>query len=192
MPVARRSRAFTLIEAMIVVVIVGVLAVLAAVAYHKWILSSYLGEAQDMLNNIRSAEETFKAENGGYLNVSTSLDTNGTDTSGLYPSTHPMGNFSTGWGGPCGVCSGGSWAALNVNPSGPVRFGYAVVAGATGSAPPDIPVNGAKQNTAAMSLGGPWFIAEAVCDVDSDGKSPDTMIFATSANNELLFNNEGQ
>src|SRR5277367_3194830 len=109
MPVVRRTRAFTLIEAMAVVVIIGILAVLASLAYHKWVLSSYVGEAQGMLGNIRSAEETFRAENGGYLNVSNDLS-----ASSLYPSTTPTGDVKTAWGGACSGCSG-SWAALNVN-----------------------------------------------------------------------------
>ncbi len=176
---------------MIVVVLVGILAALASIAYRKWILSSYLHEAQNMLMNIRGAEETFKAENGGYLNVSASLDLNGGNPGVLYPSTNPTGSVQTAWGAPCTQCSVGSWTALNVNPSSPVRFGYAVIAGAAGVAPPDIPVNGVSQSLASMSVA-PWYVAEAVCDMNSDGQEPNTEIFTTSANNELLFDNEGQ
>ena len=67
MPSVRRSRAFTLIELMFVVILVGVLAMIATVAYRKWVRSSYIGEAQNMLGNIRTAEEAFRAENTGYL-----------------------------------------------------------------------------------------------------------------------------
>src|SRR5579859_4920132 len=126
MPSFRRSRAFTLIEAMIVVVIVGILAVVATVAYRKWILSSYVGEAHDMLGNIRVAEEAFRAENTGYLNVSNDLTPNS-----LYPSTTPNGNLKTAWG-----ANPGQWAALNVNPNAPVRFGYAVIANNGGATNP--------------------------------------------------------
>jgi type IV pilus assembly protein PilA len=182
MPVVRRARAFTLIEAMIVVIIVGVLALLAVIAYRKWILSSYMGEASDMLGNIRSAEETFRAENTGYLTVSTDL----TSKSSLYPTTNPVGNQKTAWGS-----APGAWAVLNVNPSAPVRFGYAVIANNDGTAAlPTVTQNGVAVSLGPMQ-GQPWFVAEAICDIDSAG-APDTTIYAVSATNQLFTNNEGQ
>ncbi|HTB77817.1 MAG TPA: prepilin-type N-terminal cleavage/methylation domain-containing protein [Polyangiaceae bacterium] len=181
MPSARPARAFTLIEVMIVVVIVGVLALVATVAYRKWILSSYVGEAQEMLGNIRVSEEAFRAENTGYLNVSASL----TD---LYPTTAPNGNSKTAWG-----ASPGQWAALNVNPSAPVRFGYAVIADNT---PPDAPPATVTNNGVAVDLtpmlGKPWFVATAVCDIDNNSTTPSTTLYAVSGTNTIFVNNEGQ
>ncbi len=180
----RRARAFTLIEVMIVVVIVGVLALVATVAYRKWILSSYVGEAQDMLGNIRVCEEAFRAENTGYLDVSG-------DLGNLYPVTTPTGNSKTAWGN-----NPGQWAALNVNPSAPVRFGYAVIADKDNTgAPVALPTN-VQNNGAAVDLtplqGQPWFVATAVCDIDSDGQQPDTTLYAVSGTNLIFVNNEGQ
>src|SRR5579884_3265977 len=114
----RLRRAFTLIEAMVVVVIIGVLAVLAIVAYRKWVQSSRMAEANDMLANIRTAEESFRAENGGYLSVSKSLG-----PGDLYPAATP-GAFKTAWGGACGTCVA-SWSSLAVQPAGALYFGYA-------------------------------------------------------------------
>ena len=186
MPSARRARAFTLIEVMIVVVIVGVLALVATVAYRKWILSSYVGEAQDMLGNIRVSEEAFRAENTGYLNVSTGLT-----TSDLYPTTAPNGNTKTAWG-----ANPGLWAALNVNPNAPVRFGYAVIADkdATGNPvtlPGSVTNNGVAVNLTPMQ-GQPWFVATAICDIDNDSTTPSTTLFAISGTNLIFVNNEGQ
>jgi prepilin-type N-terminal cleavage/methylation domain-containing protein len=189
MPTAVRSRAFTLIEAMIVVVIVGILAVVASVAYRKWILSSYVGEAHDMLGNIRVAEEAFRAENTGYLNVSPDLS-----AASLYPSmilngTAPTGNLKTAWG------TGSAWDALNVNPNAPVRFGYAVIADNnnginTKQLPNNVLNNGVAVNLAPLA-GAPWFVATAVCDIDNDGAVPDTTLFAVSGTNQIFVNNEG-
>jgi prepilin-type N-terminal cleavage/methylation domain-containing protein len=187
MPTAVRSRAFTLIEAMIVVVIVGILAVVASVAYRKWILSSYIGEAHDMLGNIRVAEEAFRAENTGYLNVS-----GGLVKSNLYPTTAPNGATKTQWGS-----APGQWAALNVNPSAPVRFGYAVIADNTGADPTGTvtDIGSVQNNGVAVNLapwaGQPWFVATAVCDIDNDGAVPDTTLFAVSGTNQIFVNNEG-
>jgi type IV pilus assembly protein PilA len=187
MPSVRRARAFTLIEVMIVVALVGILAVVASVAYRKWVLNSYIGEAQGMLGNIRSAEETFRAENTGYLPVSNDLT-----TSSLYPSSTPSGNLLTAWGGNCGGCvATGAWAALNVNPNAPVRFGYAVLANNAGAAPPGA-INGTAVNLAPMA-GQPWFVAEAICDIDNDStSSPSTTVYAVSGTNQIVVLNEGQ
>jgi prepilin-type N-terminal cleavage/methylation domain-containing protein len=184
----RSARAFTLIEVMIAVVMVGVLALVAGVGYRKWVLNSHMGEAQDMVGNIRAAEETFRAENSGYLAVSNDLTTNS-----LYPSTSPKGSFVTAWGLPCATCaSANSWLALNVAPSSPVLFGYAVIADNTGVAsPPTISVNGSQTSLAGMA-GQPWYIAEAICDLDNDSTTPSTTVYGISANNHLILSNEGQ
>jgi type IV pilus assembly protein PilA len=181
MPVVRRARAFTLIEAMVVVALVGILAVVAGVAYRKWVLNSYVGEAQGMLGNIRSAEETFRAENSAYLSVSTDLT-----TASLYPLTAPIGNLKTQWG-----ANPGLWAALNVNPNGPVRFGYALIADNSGAAAPPAAINGTAVNLAAMQ-GQPWYVAEAICDLDSDSTTnPSTTVYAVSGTNQITVLNEG-
>lgn len=189
MPNVGSARGFTLIEAMTVVVLVGVLAVLADVGYRQWIRHSYMGEAQNMLANIRTGEETFKAENGGYLNVSNDLS-----AASLYPLTAPTGSLATQWGGPCGGCAKTtSWTALNVNPDGPVRFGYAVIADNTGvTSPPAINSNNVAANIASMR-GQPWYVAEAICDMDSDNTTnPSTTLYAVSGTNQLFVNYEGQ
>src|SRR5260370_27371670 len=128
-----RMRAFTLIEAMVVVVVIGVLSVLAIVAYRRWVQSSRLSEAQDMVANIRTAEENFRAENGGYLKVSTDLG-----VPHDYPASTP-GPFKTGWGAACTTCvSATGWQALAVQPNGPVYFGYSFVTGAVGGQVPAV------------------------------------------------------
>src|SRR4051812_44312283 len=63
------SRAFTLVEMMIVVAIVGVLAVIAVVSYRKLTLNAKISEAQNMISAIRIAEEDYKVERGTYADV---------------------------------------------------------------------------------------------------------------------------
>src|SRR5215469_2110585 len=112
MGLSARSRAFSLIEAMIVVVLVGLLAVIADLAYRRWVRTAYLSEAQDMVANIRAAEESFRAENGGYLSISDGL---GPDHD--YPAA-PPGKAKWMWGGNCTHCPANpqAWVALNVQP----------------------------------------------------------------------------
>ncbi len=174
---------------MIVVVMVGVLALLADVGYRQWVRNSYMGEAQNMVANIRTAEETFRAENSGYLSVSNNLS-----TASLYPSTNPTGSITTQWGLPCGAgcVKSTSWQALNVNPDGPVRFGYAVIADNTGTAaPPAITINGQSPDLSALT-GQPWYIVEAICDIDSDSTTPNTTVLGVRGNSQLFTYNAGQ
>jgi len=180
-----RDRAFTLIEALIISVIVGILAVLAVVAYRRWILNSYMAEAQNMVSNIRSAQDSFKAENGGYLPVSLGLGV-GSD----YPAATP-GAFKTGWGADCDlkICAKtNSWKQLAVQPSGPVIFGYSVMADNSGkNVPPHIFVNGVDTDLDQLK-GAPWYVIEA--DADPKGTGQFTKLFASSGNDQIFINNE--
>jgi prepilin-type N-terminal cleavage/methylation domain-containing protein len=179
-----RSRGFTLIELAIVVVLIGILSLLAGVAYRKWVLNSYINEATEMLSNIRNAEETFRSENGGYLDVSGGLTT-------LYPAATPTGNVKTAWGAACSACKA-PWTSINVAPSAPVRFGYAVTAdNSTTTSPTGITADDKAVNTTSL-VGQPWYAAVAVCDVNSDGATPNTTIYVLSGTNQFYYNDVGQ
>jgi type IV pilus assembly protein PilA len=180
----RRARGFTLIEAMIVVVIVGVLALIAIIGYRRWMHSTYVTEAFEMVTNIRAGEEAFRSENGGYLDVSTGLGP-GYD----YPAATP-GKFKTAWGGNCTPCqTTTSWQALNIQPSGPLGFGYSVRndIGLAGT-PPTPSVNGVALATGAMTA--PWYFIEA--DGDYDGNGTFTNVYGMSGTNRLFEQDEGE
>ena len=66
----RRTKGFTLVELMIVVVIVGLLASVAIVAYNKHLHAGYVVHGQTFISQIASRQETYFQENGQYLNVS--------------------------------------------------------------------------------------------------------------------------
>jgi len=181
----RRPRAFTLIEAMIVVILVGILAVVATVAYRRWLQTAYLTEAQDMVGNIRSAEESFRAENGGYLGISAGLG-----PPHDYPASTP-GQFKTAWGGPCADCPRLQWSALNVHSGAPLIFGYSVIAGDQTNPPSSIviTVNGSVVDLSAMYTA-PWYIVEA--DGDTNGDGIFCHVWGMSGTSQLMIDNEGQ
>jgi prepilin-type N-terminal cleavage/methylation domain-containing protein len=186
----RRSRGVTLIEAMIVVAIIGILSMLAVVAYRSWIRTSYLTEAQGMVSNIRTAEEAFVAENGGYLDVSGTLGAGHT-----YPLQTP-GSSKTEWGGACGWCTNptAGWTALAVKPSAPVIFGYSVVADQV--QPPSarvgpITVNGNALDYSSMNNGAPWYFIEADANVSGDGVSY-MHVYGMSGTNTIYVDGEGK
>jgi prepilin-type N-terminal cleavage/methylation domain-containing protein len=183
----RSRRGFTLIEAMVVTIIVTLLAVMAMLAYRRWVHTAYLTEAQDMVKSIRAAQESFRAENGGYVNVSKGLGV-GFD----YPLLTP-GQSKTAWGGSCSGCNNptSGWGALNVSSTAPVVFGYSTVAdNVPTDGPPSykLTVNGSQIDLSTMTA--PWYVIEA--DGDTNGDGVFCSVYGLSATNQVYVNNEGE
>ncbi|MDP9150619.1 MAG: prepilin-type N-terminal cleavage/methylation domain-containing protein [Myxococcota bacterium] len=178
----RRSRGFTLIEMMIVVVIVGILATLAVAGYRKLVNSSHVSEATNMVQSIRLAQESYRSETQQYADISVSLTS-------YYPSSTPTGKVLTGWGAACpgSVCKQ-DWSALPLHVDGPVLFGYVTKAGPANSSPPGITGVGGIPATSATD----WFIVGAYCDIDSAGSPLGTSVYGTSWSNQIFVINEGQ
>ncbi len=115
----RQVGAFTLIELMMVVSIIGLLAAIAIPGFMRVQLRSKTAEAKTNLNAIRTAEESYGAEHGRYLAAQTSPAVYGGTTARVFVDEGPPGsNFDTvGW-----------------RPTGIVFFQYSVAASAAGTA----------------------------------------------------------
>ena len=195
-PVTRRhrarSRAFTLVELMIVVVIVGVLAMLALVGYRKLVLSSHSTEATMMIQSIRTAQESYHAEAQTYVSTAASL----TAGPGLYPNTAPS-NMKTAWGagisGPCTppVPSLNCWSALPIHVDSAVMYGYATIGGQAGNLGfPAVPTINGSAITLPAAAPMDWYFISAVGDVDNNGVQ--STVIGTSFTNDLFIDKEGE
>jgi prepilin-type N-terminal cleavage/methylation domain-containing protein len=176
---AYTSRGFTLVELMAVVTIVGILATMALVLLNRHVRASRTAEALSMVQSIRAAQESFRAENRRYLSVSKDL----TD---YYPA-RPDGKLRSFY-------RGGSestdqlWNILRPTVTGPVRFGYAVVAGNPGDkiAVPTITDKPQFPDPAPA----PYYVIQATGDLDNDGAF--TIVAATSFSSDTYVENDGE
>jgi len=161
---ARSSGAngFTLVELMIVIAIVGVLAAIGVFGFRKYIQSAAAAEVKAVIQGIRVAEEAIKAETFQYRGCSTSL-------TNWYPAT-PDKNKHHWDNGQTGNAVHDCWMELNVTTDGPVRFGYAVMAGIAPQ-PNAVPTITYCTNWAAAhaTINGPWFVVQAAGDQNGDG-----------------------
>lgn len=150
-----RRQGFTLIELLIVVAMIGVMAALAIAGYRKYLNSAGSAEAKAVIQSIRGAEESYKAETLQYLNVSTNITS-------WYPGAPD--DRKRHWI-PASHSDLDNWRTLNVTTDGPVRFGYAVVAGVVGGAAPP------ATNIASITWptpNEPWYVVQAAGNRDKD------------------------
>jgi type II secretory pathway pseudopilin PulG len=149
-------------ELMTVVVIVGVLSAMAIPTFSDYIYKSRATEATEFLGVIRLREESYRSEFGAYCPTLppekfptqlTALDTK----SNLVPDPSTTGRNTTFW------TSTPQWRQLGAAPSGPVRFGYGVVAGDPST------IAGLPTSLGFQTRPDFWWIARAVGDLDGDG-----------------------
>lgn len=179
-------RGFTLVELMITVSIVAVLAALAIVGYNRYVRSAASGEAKAMLQNIRGAQDVYKAETLSYLSVSGDF---GAGTSYYPRELGDLDDRKFSWP-TTGALVDPLWRQLNVRASAPVRYSYAVRAGQPGNvsqnAPPDAP--GWPYAGGGVNSTDPWFIAVAAGDYDDDGNF--AILYTSSLQTEVAIENE--
>jgi type IV pilus assembly protein PilE len=83
------NKGFTLIELLMVVAIVGILAAIAIPSYRNYMLRGRRADAKTALEQVRAAQEMWRAEKGGYSTVQAELQT----TMGAPPTT--ISNYYT-------------------------------------------------------------------------------------------------
>lgn len=154
---AGASRAFTLVELMIVVAIIGVLAALGLVGFRKYLNASHSSEAVNTIGAIKAAQESYRAETLSYLNVSSALDK-------FYPVQDPT-DKKVGWGGTGN--DEANWKRLNVNVDGATLYSFATIAGLPGQA---VTTGGIKvsQVPTFPAPVEPWYLIQAKGNVDGD------------------------
>lgn len=146
----RRSaqRGFTLVELMAVVAIVGVLSAIAIVGYKRYIDAAKVGEATQMAQSIRSAEEAFRSETMTYLDVSTAY----------HPRNSGFDSAKMSW--VTNTDDYPKWKTLGVTTDGPVRFGYKVNAGAAGT-PVSTTIDMPNYKFPTADQPAPWYVIQA-------------------------------
>lgn len=149
---SRRSSGFTLVELMMVVAIIGILAVVAIPQYMSYVYKAKTAEAVGFLAEIKSRQESYRADFGQYCNVSEGPDN-------WQPAGEP-GRLPRTWDTSTDL--GKKWSLLGAVPPGrQVLFGYSTVAGN----PPSVPSWGGGLGYPGTDF---WFVSRARGDLDGD------------------------
>ncbi|HXK25851.1 MAG TPA: prepilin-type N-terminal cleavage/methylation domain-containing protein [Myxococcota bacterium] len=154
----KRREGFTLIELMIVVAIIGILAAIAIPNFIKFQLRSKAGEGKVNLAAIRTAEESYFAEAGTYMDwVATPTAPAPGQKTPFFGTSYPgCPAAGTAWtAGSAGMC----W--IGWQPEGDVFYSYEVFGGALGATV-------AVDPTATPPVTANEFYAGAVADIDAD------------------------
>lgn len=179
------SRGFTLVELMMVVAMVGVLATLALVAYKQQLNAAHSGEAKAVIQSIRAAEEVYRAETLVYLSCSAGYDGASYYPQGAAGPNDRKWNFRN----PAHPHVA-NWDRLHVSTDTPVRFAYAVVAGAPGTPIPPMSAEWASPPTWQASPAEPWYIIQATGNLDYPSDNTHSLFVASSFSSEPYSENE--
>lgn len=185
------QRGMSLIELMMVTAIIGILAVLAAVGYGRWISSARMAEATEMVAGIKNAQENYFTQAGKYFDVST-----GVKPGKMHPKAYP--NQKTSWKTVCDDCtSNDAWQRLGIKSDKPVYFGYATVADGDVCDPACKGISFDTKSGAVnwdAEAGGPirkpWYIVTAAADTNGNGKY--AAVIGFSFGKRMIIDNEGE
>jgi prepilin-type N-terminal cleavage/methylation domain-containing protein len=169
-----RQQGFSLMELMTVVVIVGVLSAMAVPTFSDYVYKSRTTEATEFLGVIRLREEAYRAEFGAYC-PTVPDDVPQTAIASLDREANLVPNPTTTRRNSATFVATAPWLQLGASPSGPVRFGYGVVAGPPGTGEATLGFNTRPDF---------WWVARAVGDLDADGVY---VMFETYSSNKGIF-----
>jgi type IV pilus assembly protein PilA len=182
---------------MVVVAIIGVLAALAIVGFQRYSAASGSGEAISMLNNLRMAQEAFRAENLRYNNCTAAA---GTIVGGDYYPRDPTGaltNQKVMWG-PADTTVGvlGCFNAMGFRAGGAVRYNFAVTAGGPGGALGGVAGRTANNVGPAPALNptparDPYYVAAAVANLrGAAGDNTKSFVWISSQSTEAFIGSD--
>jgi prepilin-type N-terminal cleavage/methylation domain-containing protein len=173
--------AFSLVELMMVVAIVGILSVIAIPSFQSYIYKSRTSEAIETLGAIKLREESYRSEFGQYCETTPTAGATGVSELDTKSNLVPDPEDAVTDRGPV-PASGASattgkekFRQLGMRFTNPLRFGYGVAAGP----PTALPDASFGWNATNADF---WFIARAVADLDYDGKFVTFEIYSSSTN----------
>lgn len=185
---AVRARGFSLAELMGVICIIGVVAALALGGFKRHVNASKTSEATMVLQAIRVAEESYRAENQVYLNVTSERGPNAGwfPNGGIYNQKGPFADPAHE--------DAERWDRLNPRVDRPVEFGYKANAGMAGDVAtmPQLLTNDFQLPNATNPPTEPWYVLQARATFD-ENYDDYCFVLATSFDPEVrIVNAEGE
>lgn len=175
-----RSAGFTLVELMAVVAITGVLAAVGVMLVRNHLLAAKTNDALAVMQSIRAAQESFRAQNGHYIDCSV------TDPAVWYPMATP-GKVAYEWRQTGHVDWAGRWQQLAVTRTKPTIFGFLVHAGNPGD---PYPIFETATDPVLPAPLDPWYVIQVKGDRDADTVA--MLGVATSLNAEVYLERESE